>query len=178
MGKIHPGEARVRTNQWAEMPEAEFLVVPPSSRHVITVSEPRSGSPGVTRGAALCYNVDFITVECVHACSVVSDSWSPRDYSSPCSSVLGTLSGKNTRAVVFLPDPGIEAASPALAGGFVTTEPPGMRVPSKCYSPGVSVSKLCLTLGDPTDCSMLGFPVFHYLLEFAQTHIFWVRDAI
>lgn len=74
MGKIHPGEARVRTNQWAEMPEAEFLVVPPSSRHVIMVSEPRSGSPGVTRGAALCYNVDFITVECVHACSVVSDS--------------------------------------------------------------------------------------------------------
>ena len=25
----------------------------------------------------------------------------------------------------YLPDPGIESASPALAGGFFTTEPPG-----------------------------------------------------
>ena len=37
------------------------------------------------------------------------------------------------------------------------------------------VTKLCLTLGDPMDCSM---PVLHYLLEFAQTHIHWVDDAI
>ena len=28
------------------------------------------------------------------------------------------------------------------------------------------------------DCSMLGFPVFHYLLEFAQTHVHLVSDAI
>ena len=25
---------------------------------------------------------------------------------------------------------------------------------------------------------MPGFPVFHYLLEFAQTHVYWVGDAI
>ena len=28
------------------------------------------------------------------------------------------------------------------------------------------------------DCSTPGFPVHHYLLEFAQTHIHWVYDAI
>ena len=31
---------------------------------------------------------------------------------------------------------------------------------------------------DPMDCSMPCFPVFHYLLEFAQTHVLWVNDAI
>ena len=28
------------------------------------------------------------------------------------------------------------------------------------------------------DCSMPGFPVLHYLLEFAQTHVCWVGDTI
>ena len=28
------------------------------------------------------------------------------------------------------------------------------------------------------DCSMTGFPVLHYLLEFAQTHVCWIGDAI
>ena len=28
------------------------------------------------------------------------------------------------------------------------------------------------------DCSMQGFPVLHYLLELAQTHVQWVGDAI
>ena len=41
-----------------------------------------------------------------------------------------------------------------------------------------SVAQSCLTLCDPMDCSTLGFPVFHYLPEFAQTHVHWVYDAI
>ena len=28
------------------------------------------------------------------------------------------------------------------------------------------------------DCTIPGFPVFYYLLEFAQTHVHWVSDAI
>ena len=28
------------------------------------------------------------------------------------------------------------------------------------------------------DCSMPGFPVLHYLLKFAHTHVHWVGDAI
>ena len=34
-----------------------------------------------------------------------------------------------------------------------------------------SIAKSCLTACDPTDCGTLGFPVLHYLLEFAQTHV-------
>ena len=40
------------------------------------------------------------------------------------------------------------------------------------------VAKSCLTLCKPMDCSMPGFPVFYYLLEFAQTHVHCVNDAI
>ena len=34
-----------------------------------------------------------------------------------------------------------------------------------------SVAQSCLTLGNPMDCSMPGFPVFPYLLEFAQIQV-------
>ena len=43
-----------------------------------------------------------------------------------------------------------------------------------CYS----VAKLCPTLCDPMNCSTPGFPVLHYLLEFAQIHAHWVGDVI
>ena len=41
-----------------------------------------------------------------------------------------------------------------------------------------SVTQLCLTLFDPMNCSMSGFPVYHQLPEFAQTHVYQVGDAI
>ena len=41
-----------------------------------------------------------------------------------------------------------------------------------------SVTQSCLTLCDPMDCSTPGFPVLHYLLEFAETQVHWVSDAI
>ena len=41
-----------------------------------------------------------------------------------------------------------------------------------------SVAQLCLTLCDPMDCSMPGFPVHHQLTELAQTQVHWVNDAI
>ena len=34
-----------------------------------------------------------------------------------------------------------------------------------------SVTKSCLTLWEPMDCSTPGFPVLHYLLKFAQIHV-------
>ena len=36
------------------------------------------------------------------------------------------------------------------------------------------VTKLCLILCDPMDCSTPGFPDLHHLPEFAQTHVHWV----
>ena len=41
-----------------------------------------------------------------------------------------------------------------------------------------SVAQSCPTLCDPMDCSMPGLPVHYQLLEFTQTHVHWVGDAI
>ena len=42
-----------------------------------------------------------------------------------------------------------------------------------------SVQPLCrVWLCDPMDCSMPGFPVYHQLLELAQTQVHWVGNAI
>ena len=41
-----------------------------------------------------------------------------------------------------------------------------------------SVTQSCPTLCDPKDCSTSGLPVHHQLLEFTQTHVHWVGDAI
>ena len=46
------------------------------------------------------------------------------------------------------------------------------------YIQACSVTKSYLTLCDPMDCSMLGFPVLHCLLEFAQTHVHQFSDDI
>ena len=43
----------------------------------------------------------------------------------------------------------------------------------KCYC--CSVTQSC---PDPMDCIRPGFPVLHYLLEFVQTHVHWIDDAI
>ena len=45
-------------------------------------------------------------------------------------------------------------------------------------SGGCSVAQSCLTLCDPVDCSIPGFPVHSHLLEFVQIHVHWVNDAI
>ena len=41
-----------------------------------------------------------------------------------------------------------------------------------------SVTQLCPTLCDPMNRSTPGLPVHHQLLEFTQTHVHWVSDAI
>ena len=41
-----------------------------------------------------------------------------------------------------------------------------------------SVAQSCPTVCDPTDCSKPGLPVHHQLLEFTQTHVHRVDDAV
>ena len=41
-----------------------------------------------------------------------------------------------------------------------------------------SVAQSCPTLCNPIDCSMPGLPVHHHFLEFTQTLVHWVGDAI
>ena len=61
--------------------------------------------------------------------------------------------------------------SPALAGRFFTTAPPWKLQFS-------SVAQSCLTLCNPMNRSTPGLPVHHQLLEFTQTHVHQVGDAI
>ena len=61
---------------------------------------------------------------------------------------------------------------PAAAEGVLNEGTP--RLSCCCCS----VAQLCPALCDPMDCSTPGFPVLHHLLEFAQTHVRWVGDAI
>ena len=66
---------------------------------------------------------------------------------------------------------GIKPVSPALAGRFFTTEPPGKpthNVNSSFIQFSSVVTQLCPTLCDPMD-RMPGFPVHHQLLELTQT---------
>ena len=41
-----------------------------------------------------------------------------------------------------------------------------------------SVAQSCLTLCNTIDCTMPGLPVHHQLPELAETHVYWVNDAI
>ena len=57
---------------------------------------------------------------------------------------------------------------------FVSLRKSSIECPEDCCS----VTQSCPALCDPMDYSMTGFSVLHYLLEFAQTHVHWVSDAI
>ena len=110
--------------------------------------------------------------------------WDPIDCSPPGSSVHGISQARILEFLAIpspwdLPNPGIEPmplAALALAGRFFTTELPGKLL--SWYDQFSSVTQSYSTLSDPMDCSMPGFPVHHQLLEFTQTHVHWVSDAI
>ena len=93
-----------------------------------------------------------------------------------------------------LPDPGVKPTSPALqADSFLLSHRESLQT---CYLVSnyyhfsskllkclkafccCSVTRLCLTICDPMDCSTQGFPVLHHLLELAEIHVHQVDDAI
>ena len=80
---------------------------------------------------------------------------------------------------IFVLYPGIEPMSPTIEAWspnhWTTREFLAASFDACCCC---SVIQLCLTLWDPMDCNTPGFPVLHYLLEFAQTHVNQVGDAI
>ena len=59
----------------------------------------------------------------------------------------------------------------------LTLSSPSLSPPSPRHR-CCSVAKSCPAPCDPTDCSTPGFPVLHHLSELAQTHVYWVGDAI
>ena len=81
---------------------------------------------------------------------------------------------KNQRA-----GPATTLAPPVVAGS-VSEGPHNEYVQARQVSQAFlcSLAQLCLTLCDPMDCSTPGFPVFHHLLEFVQTHIHLIESVM
>ena len=112
----------------------------------------------------------------------MSDSFCvPMDYSPSGFSVQGIFQARilGQVAVSFSRGsswPKIEPASPTLAGGFFTTEPPGKPRTWFQFSSVQSLSRVWLfaTMNRSTP----DLPVYHKLPEFTQTHVHRVCDAI
>ena len=96
-------------------------------------------------------------------------------------------------ALKQVPEPSIELSLPGdtkLEIWFVLSEKPqAMRRNEFPIEGSGDKSQVCSTfivvqplnhisLCYPMGCSRPGSPVFHYLLQFAQTHVHWVDDAI
>ena len=67
-----------------------------------------------------------------------------------------------------------------MAIDYSSKESHGYNLVKKCCVKHscCSVTKSYQTLCDPLDCSMADFPVIHYLLEFAETQVHCINDAI
>ena len=94
--------------------------------------------------------------------------WVQPKVSGPCVPLQVSVFGR-------WPSRGLYPEAPTRHAGWKWQHPrPGSYWLTSCCS----VTKSCLTLCDPMDCSTPGFPILHHLLKFAQTHIYWVGVAI
>ena len=136
---------------------------------------------------AVCVCVYVVAQSCPTLCN-------PMDCSPPGSSVHGIL---QERLVQWVAIPFSKGSSwprdqtqvSCIAGRFFTiwttreaSEGRASNSPFKiffrfCCNQFSSVAQSCLTLCDPTDYSMPGFPVHRQLPELAQTHVHRVSDA-
>ena len=115
----------------------------------------------------------FLKDSCCQVCGWTMDQW-PGDVT--CEAQVGAGGGSNNAAInihvqVFL------CTHVSISFGYKSS--------SEHYSPKwlssvqfSSVAQSCPTLCDPMNYSMPGLPVHHQLLEFIQTHVHRVSDAI
>ena len=87
----------------------------------------------------------------VQSCMTLCD---PMDFSPPGSSVHGISRQEYWSGLPFpspgdLPDPGIEPVSPALAGGFFTTEPPGKPLVNGSSTELLAQRTIIISLASP-----------------------------
>ena len=120
-------------------------------------------------------HTSLIVVQSLSHVQLFSD---PMECSLPGSSVHGFPRQEYWSGLPF-PSSGdlshtvIKPVSPALAGRFFITEPPGkptQNVYSSLIQFSSVITQLChKALCNPMDCSMPGFPVHHQFLELTQT---------
>ena len=127
------------------------------------------------RHSEFCPQFSSVAQLCLTLCN-------PMDDSPPGSCVHGILQARILEWVAIcqywkipgdLPNPGMEPRSPAFQADPIHF--PNIPFSSVQSS---SVAQSCLTLCDPMNHSMPGLPVHHQILEFTQTHVHRVSDAI
>ena len=128
-------------------------------------------------------------------CSVFSHAWlfvTPGTVAHQAPLSMGSSKQEYWSGLPFsspgdLPDAGNKPVSPALAGGFFTSEPPEKSLSLSlflyiymcvCVFQFSSITQSCPTLYNPMDCDTPGFPVQLQHPELAQTHVHQVGDAI
>ena len=110
------------------------------------------------------------------ACSLTSSPATPHSGHPPMlASLFLSLQVFPTSEPLHLPFPlpGVPFPLPGVPfpESLVLSHPSGLRLSIANCGCCCSVAQSCPTLCDPMDCSTPGFPVLHYLPEFAQTHI-------
>ena len=95
-----------------------------------------------------------------------------RLFSSCSLSTVRVVSSVYLRLLIFLPAILIPACASSTSSAQILSPNPKHTVQIS------SVAQSCLTFCDPMNRSTLGLPVHHQLLEFTQTHIHRVTDAI
>ena len=124
---------------------------------------------------------------CAVLCLVIQSCltlFDPMDYFLPGSCVHRILQARILEWIAMLcfrgsSQPSDQIQVSQVAGGFFTVwatrEAPNESIRSDQIR---SVTQSCPTLCDPTNRSMPGLPVHHKLLEFTQTHVHQISDAI
>ena len=87
---------------------------------------------------------------------------------------LYTLNGWLAWCVNIYLNKTVERKKGLLGGSAVKTLHSQCRAQAQCLISSVQSLSLC----NPMDCSLPGFPVLHCFTEFAQAHVHWVADAI
>ena len=98
-------------------------------------------------------------------------------HPSPLEPMDGTTAPANTLTAAW--GPWADSWPQTQRGKCEHTSLKAVKFVVTCYPVGFSsVTQSCPTLCEPMDCSTPGLPVHHQLLEFTQTHVHWVGDAI
>ena len=126
------------------------LILNMLSRLVITVL-PRSKISRLQSPSAVILEPTIVVCHCFH-CFAIQLSWS---------------NGTRCHDLHFL--------NVEFKPGFLYSSITFIKLSSVQF---ISVAQLCPTPCSPMICCTPGLPVHHWLLEFTQTHVHWVGDAI
>ena len=133
---------------------------PRASYHLST---PSQGFLGIFQGSLLAHSLITLQTMTEAISSTIKVSKASQSVSS-----------EETSPVWYHPHPGYQTLN---IQSFLMNAPSFPSMFSH-HSQCSSVTQSCLTLYYPMDCSTPDFPVYHQLLEFAQTHVYRVGDAI